>query len=143
MIHPVSTTIAQRPRHEVSSIIQSPQINQISPTPGRSQDEEVNLDNSHLNNHSMMPLALGADDSRIPEALVESVMNTSKLEPRLEYQRNDIVINLRNVALLWAAFSANSVLIVYYSITVYPFVALVLLSEYTTASRIRNVITQR
>jgi hypothetical protein len=143
MIHPAGTARFQRPRQELSIIIQSPQSNQVNPSPDRIQDEEARQENSEVNNLSVMPLVANTTENRAPDTLVTSVMNTTKIEPHLQYLRNDIVSNLRNLALLWAAFSLNIYLLVHFDIPMYLTLSLVVLSEYTTVLRIRHIMIQR
>lgn len=143
MIHPAITTLAQRPRQEVSTIMQASLAARDRLNQSRADDEESRPNGSDSNNQSVMPLVANADDTPIIEAIAASVMNTARPAPHLEFRRGIIVSGIRDLAMLWTAFCGNLVLLLYYDIPMYPFLALLVLSEYITAIRIRNVIVKR
>lgn len=143
MIHPVISTSVQRARQEVSTIMHAPQAGQERLNQSRAGDEESMPNGSDANNQSVMPLVVNADDTPIIQALAVSVMNTARPEPHLEFRRGIVVNGIRDLAMLWTALCGNLVLLLYYDIPMYLFLALLVLSEYITAIRIRNLIVKR
>lgn len=145
MIHPVTTPIVQRPRQELSTLVQPPQATLVQSGQAREQDDEEGINRGEANNQSVMPLVAEQSNNSAPvaEDLAVSVLNTTKLEPHLESKRENIISGLRNLAMLWTAFCGNLVLLLYYNIPMYPFLSLVALSEYTTALKIRYAYVKR
>lgn len=143
MIHPFISTSVQRARQEVPTIMHAPQAGHERLNQSRTGDEESMPNGLDANNQSVMPLVVNADDTPIIQALAVSVMNTARPAPILEFRRGIVVSGIRDLAMLWTALCDNLVLLLYYEIPMYPLLALLVLSEYITAIRIRNLIVKR